>query len=173
MKSNAHPHHHDVGLVLIAILKLVNGLLLVALGIGVLSLFHKDLTALVTYWADVLEISSENQLLQKLLEKAGLIRTNHLVWVSAITFVYAALMFTMGTGLLLEKRWAEYLTAIVTASFIPFEIYELVRHIRSTTIIVLAINVASVIYLVWKLMHRTSTSRTSPGPSAPPCLTSL
>lgn len=125
------------------------------MGIGALSLIHKDLTALVTHWADVLEISSENQLLQKLLDKAGLVRTAHLAWVSAITFVYAALMFTMGTGLLLEKRWAEYLTAIVTASFIPFEVYELVRHVRATTIIVLAINIASVIYLVWKLMHQT------------------
>lgn len=156
MKSNARPHRRDVGLILIAILKLVNGLLLVALGIGALSLIHKDLAALVTNWADVLEISSENQLLQKLVENAGLVHTNHLAWVSAITFVYAALMFTMGTGLLLEKRWAEYLTAIVTASFIPFEIYELVRYVRVTTIIVLAINIASVIYLVWKLMHRPS-----------------
>jgi uncharacterized membrane protein (DUF2068 family) len=155
MKSNAHPRRHDVGLVLIAIIKLVNGLLLVALGIGALSLIHKDLTALVTHWADVLEISSENQLLQKLLENAELVRTNHLAWVSAITFVYAAMMFAMGTGLLLERRWAEYLTAIVTASFIPFEIYELVRLVRVTTIIVLAVNVASVIYLVWRLMHPT------------------
>lgn len=160
MTSNAHPHRHDIGLVLIAILKFVNGVLLVALGIGALSLIHKDLTALVTHWADVLEISSENQLLQKLVEKAGLVRTNHLAWVSAITFVYATLMFTMGTGLLLEKRWAEYLTAIVTASFIPVEIYELDRHFRATTIIVLAINIASVIYLVWKLIHPTPKSLT-------------
>ena len=159
MKSNTHPHRHDVGLVLIAILKLVSGLLLVALGIGALSLIHRDLAALVTRWADVLEISSENRLLEKLLENAELVRTNHLAWVSALTFVYAALMFTMGTGLLREKPWAEYLTAIVTASFIPFEIYELVRHVRATTIIVLAINVASVIYLVWKLMHSTAKSR--------------
>ena len=159
MKSQARPHRRDVGLILIAILKLVNGLLLVALGIGTLSLIHRDLTAIVNHWADVLEISSENQLLQQLLVKAGLVHTSHLVWVSAITFVYAALMFTMGTGLLRAKRWAEYLTAIVTASFIPFEIYELVRHVRVTTIIVLAINVASVIYLVWKLMQPTSKSR--------------
>ena len=125
------------------------------MGIGALSLIHKDLTALVTHWADVLDISSENQLLEKLLDNAGLVRTAHLAWGSAITFVYAALMFAMGTGLLWEKRWAEYLTAIVTASFIPFEIYELVRHVRATTIIVLALNIASVIYLAWKLMHPT------------------
>jgi len=145
---------------LIAILKLVNGVLLVALGIGALSLIHKDLTAVVTHWADVLEISSENELLQKLLEKAGLVRTSHLAWVSVITFAYATLMFTMGTGLLLEKRWAEYLTAIMTASFIPFEIYELIRHVSAPTIIVLTVNIVSVIYLVWELMPRTCKSRT-------------
>lgn len=90
------------------------------------------------------------------MEKAGLVRTSHLAWFSAITFVYAALLLAMGTGLFLEKRWAEYLTAIVTASFIPVEIYELVRHVRVTTIVVLVVNVATVIYLVWKLFRRSA-----------------
>jgi uncharacterized membrane protein (DUF2068 family) len=158
MKSPTRHRHHDVGLVIIAIIKLVYGVLLLALGIGALSLIHRDLAAIITHWADVLEISSENQLLQQLVENAGLVRTNHLAWVSAITFVYAALSLAMGTGLLLEKRWAEYLTAIVTASFIPFEIYELDRHFRATTLLVLTINVVSVIYLVWKLIQSTPKS---------------
>ena len=159
MKSRAHPHHRDIGLILIAIVKFVNGFLLVALGIGALSLIHRDLAAIINHWADVWEISSENQLLQELLVKAGLVRTSHLVWVSAITFVYAGLMFTLGAGLLREKRWAEYLTAIVTASFIPFEIYELNRHPRVTTLLVLAINIASVIYLVWELVRRAPSRK--------------
>ena len=35
--------------------------------------------------------------------------------------------FDEGVSLLLRKRWAEYFTVIVTASFIPLEIYELVK----------------------------------------------
>jgi uncharacterized membrane protein (DUF2068 family) len=71
----------------------------------------------------------------------------------------------MGTGLFLEKRWAEYLTAIVTASFIPVEIYELVRHVRLTTIVVTAINVITVIYLVWMLIKSSRGRLAQPSAS--------
>ena len=157
MKSKKR--HHDIGLILIAGVKILNGILLLGVGIGALSLIHRDLAGLVTHWADVLEVNPENQTLQNLVDKVELVRTSHLAWVSAITFVYSGLLLAMGIGLFLEKRWAEYLTAIVTASFIPVEVYELVRHIRLTTIIVTAINVITVIYLVWKLIE-TSKSRT-------------
>jgi len=156
MKSKKR--HHDIGLVLIAGVKILNGILLLGVGIGALSLIHRDLAGLVTYWADVLEVNPENQTLENLVEKAELVRTSHLAWVSAITFVYAALLLAMGIGLFLERRWAEYLTAIVTASFIPVEVYELMRHVRVTTIVVTAINIVTVIYLVWMLI-KSSKSR--------------
>jgi uncharacterized membrane protein (DUF2068 family) len=159
MKSKTR--HHDIGLVLIAIVRILDGVVLLGVGIGALSLIHRDLAGLIAHWADVLDVNPENLFLQKLLVKAGLVRTRHLVWLSAIAFVYAGLMFTLGAGLLREKRWAEYLTAIVTASFIPFEVYELVRHVRAPTIIVLAINVATVIYLVWELVRRPSPGGSS------------
>lgn len=60
MKSNARPYHHDVGLVLIAGVKILNGILLLGVGIGALSLIHRDLAGLVTHWADVLEVNPEN-----------------------------------------------------------------------------------------------------------------
>lgn len=153
MKLIAKLRRHDLGLLVIAVLKLGYGIVLLGLGIGVLSLIHKDLTALVTHWADALEINSENEQLQKLLENVVLVRPSHLVWVSAITFFYSILSFAMGIGLLLERRWAEYLTATVTASFIPIEIYEIHRHVRSTSILVLTLNLLIVVYLVWTLVH--------------------
>jgi uncharacterized membrane protein (DUF2068 family) len=161
MKSDTPGRHHDVGLVLIASLKLVYGLLLLALGVGAIWLINKDLTAFVTHWADALGISSENHRLEKLLENAGLIRTHHLAWASAITLFYSALSFAMGIGLWLEKRWAEVLTAIVAISFIPLEIYELVRHVGTATIILLTINVVIVIYLIGKLRQPTAKPRKS------------
>jgi uncharacterized membrane protein (DUF2068 family) len=68
--------------------------------------------------------------------------------ISAGTFFYAALLSTEGIGLLLRKRWAEYFTVIVTGSFIPLELYELVRRVTVTRVVLLGINVAVVWYLV-------------------------
>src|ERR1051325_3672914 len=99
MTSKPHTRPRDIGLILIGGLKLINGSLLVALGIGGLSLLNKDLVHEITRLADFLEISRENQTLQTLLDRAGLIRHSQLAWWSAITFAYAAALLAMGTGL--------------------------------------------------------------------------
>ena len=59
-------------------------------------------------------------------------------------------------GLWNEKRWAEYLTVVVTASLIPFEIYEMVHHLTPIKIGALALNAAILVYLVWVLRREES-----------------
>ena len=56
-----------------------------------------------------------------------------------------------GWGLWREKRWAEYLTVIVTASLIPLEIWEIVRHFTWLKVFALVVNVAIVWYLIYLL----------------------
>jgi uncharacterized membrane protein (DUF2068 family) len=79
--------------------------------------------------------------------------------VSAGIFSYAALLLTEGTGLLLRQRWAEYFTIIVTASFIPLELYELAKRITFARLIVVGINVAVVWYLASRLRPRRQEHR--------------
>jgi uncharacterized membrane protein (DUF2068 family) len=61
-----------------------------------------------------------------------------------------------GVGLWFEKTWAEYLTVIVTLSFIPFEAYELAQGFNVGKVIGLAINLVILVYLVVRLVkeHR-------------------
>ena len=66
-------------------------------------------------------------------------------------------MFTEGIGLLLRRRWAEYFTIIMTALFIPLEIYELIERLTLTRVVVLVIN--SVI--VWYLVERIRKAKSS------------
>ena len=66
-------------------------------------------------------------------------------------FFYAALVLTEGIGLALHKKWAEYFAIFVTASLIPLEIYELVHKFSFMKILVIAINVAVVVYLAFGL----------------------
>ena len=142
---------HDPGFLIIAGFKLIKGVLLLATGIGALSLLHGDLLALVARWAEAMQVSTQNRLLHKLLQELGLVHPRQIVIFSAVTFSYAALLLTEGVGLWLEKVWAEYLTTIVTACFIPFEIYELTKRVTPTRILLLLVNVAVVVYLSWRL----------------------
>jgi uncharacterized membrane protein (DUF2068 family) len=54
-----------------------------------------------------------------------------------------------GVGLLKKRRWAEWLTVGVTASFIPLEIYEIVRRLSPGKIAALVLNLGILIYLLW------------------------
>jgi uncharacterized membrane protein (DUF2068 family) len=77
-------------------------------------------------------------------------------------FLYAALFLVEGTGLWRQRRWAEYLTVVATASFIPFEIYEVVRRITITRMVALVLNIAILVYLIVRLRRRrTMSSRRS------------
>lgn len=71
--------------------------------------------------------------------------------VGAATFVYAGVFLTEGIGLLLGRRWAEWLTVLVTASFLPLELYELVERLRWSRVLLLAVNLAILLYLVARL----------------------
>ena len=74
-------------------------------------------------------------------------------------FLYAALFLVEAAGLWLQTRWAN-LTLVATASFIPFEIYELVRAITVVRASALAVNIAVVAYLLVRL-HRRRRARAS------------
>jgi uncharacterized membrane protein (DUF2068 family) len=52
-------------------------------------------------------------------------------------------------GLWYQRRWAEYLTLVVTAAFLPLEVYELTRTVSPLKVIALIINVAIVVYLLF------------------------
>ena len=73
------------------------------------------------------------------------------------TFVYSSLLWIEGIGLLLLKRWAEYLTIIITSSFIPFELYADFRHLTIAKTLILIVNSAVVWYLASRLWSRQAT----------------
>jgi uncharacterized membrane protein (DUF2068 family) len=53
-----------------------------------------------------------------------------------------------GIGLYLEKAWGEFLTLAITASFLPWELFEIFRHITWIHIGLFAINILVFIYLL-------------------------
>jgi uncharacterized membrane protein (DUF2068 family) len=132
----------------IALFKLTKGLLLVIVGIGALKLLHRDVAETVFRWISILRVDPENRLIHGLLTHVMSVTPKQLAAASVGTFIYAALLLTEGTGLLLRKRWAEYFTIISTAGLIPLEAYEIHRHLTVAKIVVLLVNVAIVIYLI-------------------------
>jgi uncharacterized membrane protein (DUF2068 family) len=141
-------------LYLIAAFKLFKALVLLAVAIGALKLLRQGAAAEAYRWADSFRVDTGNRFVHRLLERLPMFSERTLRELSIGTFFYAALFLTEGAGLLFRQRWAEYFTSAITFSFIPLEIYELVRRATLAKGIVLLLNVAVVIYLVIDLRHR-------------------
>lgn len=141
-------------IIAIGIFKLLKGLLLLATGIGALSLLHKDVAATVQHWVQLIRVDPDNEFIHRFIGKLLPITPKQLKEISAGTLIYAALLLTEGVGLLFRQTWAEYFTVITTAGLIPLEVYEIAKRFTFVRVGVLVINVAIVVYLVWRLVKR-------------------
>jgi uncharacterized membrane protein (DUF2068 family) len=150
--------HHDIGFIAIAILKLVKGVLLFLVGVGALSLIHKGAAETFTHWANALQVNVHSRFLQRWLVHVGLVRHRDLALIVTVSFFYSALLLTEGIGLLMEKVWAEYMTVVITSTFVPIEVYELFRRTTLSRIWLLAINIIVVAYLAMRLIQRDQAS---------------
>ena len=136
---------------IIGAFKLVKGLLLLAVGFGALKFLHRDLAQTVQEWLQHWQIDPGKHYLVTLTSKLTHLDSNNVALLSAATLFYAVLFLIEGVGLLLMKRWAEIFTVIITGSFIPLEIYHLVRHFSAMKIVMIIVNAAIVAYLIWRL----------------------
>jgi uncharacterized membrane protein (DUF2068 family) len=153
-KKQAPKQSSSFVLILIGLFKLFKALLLIAAGVGAIKLLHKDLSATVLHWIQVLRFDPDNRLIHGVLVKIFRVTPKQLKELSVGTFLYAAVFLTEGTGLLLQKHWAEYFTILSTGLFIPLEIYELARHFTILKLAVTVINVLIVWYLVARVRSR-------------------
>jgi len=62
--------------------------------------------------------------------------------------VYCVIEGVEAVGLWRERRWAEYLTALATVGFLPFEIHELIKRVTPLRVVALLVNVAILVWLV-------------------------
>jgi uncharacterized membrane protein (DUF2068 family) len=152
-KKRSHSHG-DGTLLVIAVFKFVKGALLLTLAFGALSLLHKDVASEVEHWLDQLRIDPDNEFIGTLLSKLQLVHTKELKEMGALGAGYAALFLTEGTGLLFRKRWAEWLTIVVTSSLMPLEVYELIKQFTVVRLLVVLVNAGVVLFMIYRVRQK-------------------
>ena len=142
LTTHSHPDRNR-WLIAIGVLKLLKAVLFVSMGFGVINLLHKDIADVLLRAATALRFDPENRIRQHGCWKVGVCSDPHrLKEISFAIFLYAALDIIEGTGLVLEKVWAEYFTLILTGSFLPWELYEIIRHVTVLKIVLTILNLA-------------------------------
>lgn len=143
---------------LLAVERLLRGLFLLIAGIFVIELRHSQLTLqekfdaempLLRPLADQIGWNIDDSKLVQWIEKAFTLSSTTIVIVGCVLLAYAASQFVEAFGLWFAKRWGEYFAVVVTSAFIPLEVYELSERITVVRILLLAVNVAAVVWLIW------------------------
>jgi len=159
------PRQKDRFLLLIVIFKFFKGVMLIAVALGAHHLMRRDMGDFAEHLVDTFRVDPDNRYIHLLLEKLQVLDAKRLRELSIGSFVYAAIVLTEGTGLALRKRWAEYFTIIITASFLPLEVYELAHRVTAVKIVVMFINLVILAYLVARVSRRPA-GRPVPDPAA-------
>jgi uncharacterized membrane protein (DUF2068 family) len=158
-KSDAKARHRKEGLALIGIFKLAKAVILIVVGLGALRLVHRDVGEAARSFINHFRGDPDNRLLHALISKLTTLSPKKLEWLGVGSFIYAALFLTEGIGLIRQKRWAEWLAIISSSGLIPLELYEVIAHANWRRLIVLAINIAIVIYLIYQLRAGSAESK--------------
>ena len=136
------------GFKVIGALKLLSGLIALAMGLGTVRFLAHDpgpkLERVVTH----LGLDPQNQAIHALISKLTGIDRTHLRTIEAGTFFYAILHLIEGIGLLLEQTWAGYLVVVATSTLIPFEVYEIARKPTPLRFALFLLNIGIVVYLI-------------------------
>jgi uncharacterized membrane protein (DUF2068 family) len=92
--------------------------------------------------------ASTHGIIAALLTRLGHVQPHSLTVLALFASLYAIVSGFEAIGLWRERRWAEYLTVLATAGFLPLEIDELVKRVTFVRIGAMVINLAILVYLV-------------------------
>jgi uncharacterized membrane protein (DUF2068 family) len=141
----------------IIVIKLLKGLLFVALAITIFALSDNDLPAELNRVLHVLRFNPERKFWSDLAVQLGEISERKRVLAAAGTLIYSLFSLVEAVGLMLRIKWVGWMTILESMFFIPIEVYELVhgpppdsnRNAHPILVVViLAINIMIVWYLL-------------------------
>ena len=134
----------------------MRGLALLAVGVLLLANRHADWGGVARWISVHLGLNPAGRLVSHAIDRAHRLSVRQVTVLGLISLGYGALELVEGVGLWRRLRWAEYLTVVATAIFIPLEVYELAHHATLLKVGGLVVNILIVVYLIRVLRRHES-----------------
>ncbi|CAN5604548.1 hypothetical protein BH18VER2_BH18VER2_15060 [soil metagenome] len=140
---------------MIAVFKILQGALLLAIGVSLLFLHSRTRwMEEISDWVDGELMVAHSRTMLYFLNKLQDVVTGGLLQVTGVIALFtSAVLFTEGIGVYLQKRWAEMLMVCATAALIPFEIRHLWFHPGVVSILILSVN-CFIVWFLYRVLQR-------------------
>ncbi|MGD0387866.1 MAG: DUF2127 domain-containing protein [Tepidisphaeraceae bacterium] len=139
--------------------KILKGLALIAAAVSVFHLIHKNIADVIVEWSRRLHIAPGYLFVERLVHRVQSVTERQLVLLAVVLLIYSAMFLIEGTGLLMMKHWAEWMTVITTSGLIPFEMYEMIHRPSRFKAITMLLNVAIALYLAERVRREAAERR--------------
>jgi uncharacterized membrane protein (DUF2068 family) len=156
------------GLRTVAVYEAVKGALVLVAGFGLLSLLQHDVQHFAEQLVAHLHLNPAKGYPRIFIDAMTKVTDTRLWLFAVFALVYAAVRWVEAIGLWLGKRWAEWFAVASGSIYVPAEVFEIMRRVTWTKIILLTINVcivAYMIYVLWRLKRNRMEPRDEKGAS--------
>lgn len=141
-----------VGLRTVAAFEAGKGLLVLATGLGLMSLLHHDAQRAAESIVRQLHLNPARHYPRVFLEAAARVTDTRLWLLASGAFAYAVVRCVEAYGLWRARAWAQWFAILSGAIYLPIEIYALIHHATALKAVVLLINVGIVGYVCYVLL---------------------
>ena len=142
---------HDRLIPWIAAERAVRAVVLFAVGLVLITHPHANWSHEILHFVQKLGLDPKSNWVQRILKDAARIDSNENTLFGAIALGYSALEGAEAYGLWRRRRWGEWLTVLATSLLLIPEVWELTKSTTALKVGALLVNIAVVLYLLWRL----------------------
>ncbi len=138
----------------VAAFEAFKGCLALAAASGLLLLLHNDLHTLAINLVEKAHLNPAAHYPSIFIVAATDLQNTRADLIALGAAAYSMLRFVEAYGLFREAAWAEVLSAVSGAIYIPFEVGQLILRVSWLSVVTFALNITVVAIMVWALYKR-------------------
>lgn len=159
------------GLRVVAVFEAIKGLLVLLVGVGVLSLIHRDVEEVAEHMVRIGPLNPASHYPRIFIDAASRVSDGRLWAMAAAAFLYAIGRGIEAYGLWHDRRWAEWFALVAGGLYLPVELFELFHRptwIHATLFGGNAVIVAYMAFTLVSCARQRSSAAAESGPGTPP-----
>ncbi len=141
----------------IAVFEFSKGILVLIAGCGVLSLLNIKIQNRFEHYVSSFNFIPHSKISSIIYGAITHPKNSILIMLASFAILYSSLRFAEGYGLWHQANWAKWIGLISTLIYLPYEVFDLIRHpgIIPVALIVINLIVIYVLYSTIKFEHKS------------------